>query len=267
MKANQYLWNELTEINVNSPLYDLAGFKSGKSTLKPVELAELGDVAGKSLLHLQCQFGLDTMSFARLGAIVSGVDYSERAIAMAKALSEELSIPARFVCSNIYDLTDKLSDQFDIIFTSYGVLCWLPDLAEWARIIAHHLKPGGIFYIVESHPFLHVFENERTTPHLRVRFSYFPSSEPTRWEPDGSYADRNAKIVHPSFEWTHNLSEIINTLIASGLRIEFLHEFPYMVDDHFPFMDLGADGYWRLKGGNVTIPLMFSLKATKVDGS
>ena len=168
-----------------------------------------------------------------------------------------------FLCCDIYDLPNILEGEFDIVFTSYGVLCWLPDIREWAKIIAHFLKPGGTSYIVESHPFNAVFENERDTTDLKVSYSYFHSSQPTRWEPDGSYADKDAKVMTPTYEWTHSLGDIINALISAGLRIEFLHEFPYSGEDHYPFMEKGEDGWWRLKGSKETIPLMFSLKATK----
>ncbi len=263
IRANLDLWNELTGITSRSASYDLQGFKAGKSTLKSVEREELGDISGKSLLHLQCHFGMDTISFARLGAQVTGVDFSDKAIRLAEQLSAQLNIPARFICCNVYDLPERLNEQFDVVHSSYGFLCWLPDVPAWAKLVARFLKPGGFLHIVESHPFLYVFENERTTPNLRVRYSYFPSPEPTRWEPDGCYADKDAQITHPSYEWTHNLSEIINALIAADLRIDYLHEFPFLCWDNFPFMIKGDDGLYRLPGDHDTIPLTFSLKATK----
>lgn len=257
-------WNEVTPIHAKSRFYDVKGFKAGRCTLMSVEREELGDVKGKTLLHLQCHFGMDTMSWARLGAKVTGVDFSDKAIELAKSLSKELGIEAEFLCCNIYELPRVLKGEYDIVFTSYGILCWLPDLKKWAQIITHFLKPGGTFYIIEGHPFNTVFENERYTKELKVRYSYFHSSEPTKWEPDGTYADKDAKVTNPSYEWTHPLSNIINALISAGLQIEFLHEFPYWCEDHFPFMEKGQDGWWRLKGGKETIPLMFSLKATKL---
>ncbi len=262
-KENLKHWNEVTPIHEKSKFYDVEGFKSGRCTLMPLEREELGDVSGKSLLHLQCHFGLDTMSWARLGAKVTGVDFSDKAIDLAKSLSKELGINANFLCCDIYDLPKILEGEFDIVFTSYGVLCWLPDIGGWAKIVAHFLKPKGTFYIVEGHPFNNVFENERDTTDLKVSYSYFHSPQPTRWEPDGSYADRDAKVTNPSYEWTHGLGDIINALISAGLTIEFLHEFPYSGEEHYPFMEKGEDGWWRLKGNKETIPLMFSLKATK----
>ncbi|UCB52608.1 MAG: class I SAM-dependent methyltransferase, partial [Candidatus Zixiibacteriota bacterium] len=146
MKQNLKHWNEVTPIHRKSEFYGVEGFKAGRCTLMPLEREELGDVSGKTLLHLQCHFGLDTLSWARLGARVTGVDFSEKAIDLAKSLSKELGIDADFVHSNIYHLPDVLKGEFDIAYTSHGVLCWLPDLAEWGRIIARFLKPGGTFY-------------------------------------------------------------------------------------------------------------------------
>jgi SAM-dependent methyltransferase len=263
MKQNLKYWNEVTPIHARSKSYDLEGFKAGKCTLMSLEREEVGDVTGKSLLHLQCHFGLDSMSWARLGAKVTAVDFSDKAIHLAKSLSQELGIDVNFICSDIYDLPRVLKDEFDIVFASYGVLCWLHDLYEWANVIARFLKPGGFFYIVESHPVDNVFENERHTKELKARYSYFHSPQPTRWEPDGTYADKEATVTNPTYEWTHPLSDIINSLISAGLRIEFVHEFPYLCWDFYPFMEKDKDGWWRFKEGKETIPLMFSLKAIK----
>jgi SAM-dependent methyltransferase len=265
MKENIKHWNEVTPIHARSKSYDVEGFKAGRSSLMPLEREELGDVSGKKLLHLQCHFGLDTMSWARLGAKATGVDFSDKAIQLAKSLSRELNLDAEFICCNIYDLPQVLKEKFDIVFASYGVLCWLPDLSEWANIIARFLKPGGVFYIAESHPVANVFDNERDTKELKARYSYFHSPQPIRCEPEGTYADKEAQVVNPTFEWTHPLSDIINSLVSAGLRIEFLHEFPYLCWDFYPFMEKDKDGWWRFKDGKETIPLMFSLKATKVE--
>ncbi len=263
MKINLDLWNEWTPIHQKSKSYDVEGFTSGRCTLHSNELEELEDVSGKSLLHLQCHFGMDTMSWARMGAKATGADFSDKAIKLAESLSKELNIEADFVCSNVYDLPKVLSGRFDIVFTSYGVLCWLPDIQGWAKVIAHFLKPGGVFYIIEAHPFCNIFENESYIKELKLYHTYFYSAEPTRYEPDGSYADRTAKVVNPSYEWTHGLGDIINALLSAGLRIEFLHEFPFCNYDIFPFLEQGEDKKWRLKGNKEIIPLMFSLKATK----
>ncbi len=261
--ANLALWNEITPVHARSAFYDLDGFKRGKSTLRQLEIDELGEVAGKSLLHLQCHFGMDTMSWARLGASVTGVDFSDVAIDLAQSLAEELGLDARFVCSNVYDLPENLSGQFDIVYTGIGAICWLQDLTRWAEIIALFLKPGGTFYIYDGHPFTAMFENERDTTGYRVAYPYFQGPEPLRFEPDGDYAEPGFVGTHTSYEWIHSMSTIINALIRAGLRIEFLNEFAHCDWQFFPFMQQGADGLWRLPENYIQLPMMFSLKATR----
>lgn len=261
LEQNRKLWNAITPAHINSEFYDVEGFKTGKSTLMSVELEEMGDVTGKSLLHLKCHFGLDTLSWGRRGAKVTGVDFSEEAIKLARKLSQETGIKADFICSDIYKLPEVLKKKYDIVFTSYGILCWLPDLNKWAKIISHFLKPGGFFYIVECHPCMNVFDNSKTATELKITQSYFHNPEPIKWEWEGDYADNDAKIEHSSLEWTHSLGDIVNVLVSSGLKIEFLHEFPLCCYKHIPFMKQDKDGWWRLEGDK--IPLTFSLKAHK----
>ena len=260
-QANRESWDQLTLLHEDAPFYDLEGFRQGKDRLRSIELDELGDVAGQSMLHLQCHFGLDTLAWARRGAIVTGVDISEKAIALARSLSDELHIPAAFFCTNIYQLTDVLSGHFDIVFTSYGVLHWLPDLQRWAAIIAHYLKPGGIFYIVEDHPAFRIFRsNERDR--FRAERPYFFSPEPEKFVSKKSYAGVDGE-TQTTYIWNHNMGEILNSLIGAGLRIEFLHEFPYAARAKFPHMVQGDDGWWRLPERHGTIPFLFSLQARK----
>jgi len=261
--SNLGLWEKLTAVNVKSRMYDVEGFKQGKTALKELELAELGDVKGRSLLHLQCHFGLDTMSWARLGAEVTGVDFSPTAIKTARTLAEEINIKADFINCNLYDLPQLLDRQFDIVYTSYGVLCWLPDLTEWGKLIARYLKPGGTFYIVEMHPLLNIFNNETTEEKLEAKLSYFHSPEPTKWTSDCSYADGDKFEQQPSYEWTHSLSDIVNALTSNGLRIEFLHEFPFCVYAHFPWLEKHSDGWFYMPKGMAQVPMTFSIKAVK----
>ena len=265
LQANQKRWDQLTIEHEKSAFYDLTGFRAGKDRLRSIELSELSEVAGKSLLHLQCHFGLDTLAWARRGATVTGVDFSQKAITLAQSLSEELNIPAYFYCTDIYELPRVLSGEFDIVFTSYGVLHGLPDLQRWAEIIAHYLKPGSIFYIVEDHPFFRVF---RAKPggEFKAERSYFFSEEPQRIEGTGSYATDNQEPRGVSYVWDHSLGEVINSLVEAGLRIEFLHEFPYAARAKFLFMEQGADGWWRLPPHqHGMIPFLFSLQARKPD--
>jgi SAM-dependent methyltransferase len=262
LKANRATWDQWTRDHEGSPFYDLEGFKAGKERLKSIELGELGDVRGKSLLHLQCHFGLDTLAWARHGAIVTGTDLSEESITLARSISRELGIPAQFVCCDLYDLPAHLAGEFDIVFTSYGVLHWLRELAPWGRLIAHFLKPGGNFYIVEDHPTFRMFTTEdgRT---VELANPYFFTETPNSNEMTGSYATDFKGQAVSFYMWDHGLGDVINSLIDAGLAIEFLHEFPFAPRAKFPFMQQGADGWWRLPEQYVQIPFLFSMQARK----
>src|ERR1022692_2884479 len=181
---NRKLWDERVESHKHSKFYNVKGFKTGKSSLNATELKEIGEVAGKSVLHLQCHFGMDTISFSRMGAKATGVDFSQDAIDVGSQLAEELKTNTKFICANIYDLKDHLNERFDIVFTSYGTIGWLPDLTRWAEIISHYLNKGGFFYIIDFHPVLWMFDNTS----FDIKYSYF-NTGPIREEVRGSYAD------------------------------------------------------------------------------
>ena len=264
LEANRQHWDELVPIHAKPVVYyDAEGFKSRKMSLRSVEVEELGDVSGKTLLHLQCHFGQDTLSWATLGAKVTGVDFSEKAIAQAWTLSRELEIDADFVLSDIYGLPDVLDGEFDIVFTSYGVLAYHQDLRKWARVISHFLRPEGVFYIAEFHPFAFVFSDADDAADWRVSYSYFHAAEPRKLEPRGTYANRSAQVSTPSYRWTHSLGDIVNSLVSAGLRIEFLNEFPRTVSRRLPFLEEDSEGWRMPKQGHDLIPLMFSLRAIK----
>ena len=262
-EANRKMWDEFAKVHIDSKTYETKGFLEGQTTLKSIELEELGDVQGKTLLHLQCHFGLDTLSWAREGAKVTGVDFSGEAIRLARELTEKTNLDAKFIQSNIYDLPDVLDEKFDIVFTSYGVHCWLPDLNRWAEIVAHFLKPGGTFYIAEFHPFMWVFDNEDPNS-FKLKYTYFHNPEPYEWDVDGSYAGFDAKIEPcVDYEWAHGMADIINAIIDSGLQIQFLHEFPKSSFQHFPFFVKKEDGYWYYDNPEIQLPLVYSIKAIK----
>ncbi len=261
-KINLRRWNELVDINKKSKSYDLDGFKSGKSSLLPIELKELGDVEGKSILHLQCHFGMDTLSWVRLGANVTGVDFSDKAINFAKNLSGELNIPARFIHANLYDIPNILNEKFDIVFTSYGTICWLPDLVKWAQIISNCLKSDGVFYIIDGHPFGFIID-ENQEP-FKVGFNYFSEGNPVYFDEGGAYADPTADLKNQaSFQWDHPMGEVINALLDANLEIEFLHEFPYTFFNIHPDMKEREDGYWEFENLKFSVPMMFSIRAHK----
>ncbi len=263
-EANRRHWDEIMPVHAASDFYDVASFRAGKTKLKPVELEELGDVRGKSLLHLQCHFGLDTLSWAREGAVVTGVDYSEPAIETARSLAEELGIEARFVLSDIYALPETLEGEFDIVFTSYGALTWLPDMERWAQIAAGFVRPGGTFYLAEFHPFAGIFDAEPGVTDLHVRYPYFPSGGPIHFEDDGTYADRDAHFEHRlTYNFPHPVSEVLTALIDAGLRIDFFHEFPFSTYLVWPFTEEASDREWRLTKHDGSVPLLYSIRATK----
>ena len=254
-EINRRLWDEWTSEGF-TPAFDfIERFKDNAEHMRSFELKEVGDVAGKSLLHLQCHFGLDTLAWARHGARVTGADFSEEAIGRAKALAQEVGLEADFVTSDVYDLPKNVKGQFDIVYTSFGVLAWLPDLDEWARIIGDFLEPGGFFYIAEYHPVVYVFDDSPEAVEPRIRHPYFPREEPVR------YTDPKGREV---YGWRFSLSSVVNAIAGAGLDIEFLHEFPFTESQQLPYLEFSKDGWWRLPpkfGGE--IPLTFSIRARK----
>ncbi len=265
LRVNQGLWDEWTLIHERSAFYDLEGFRQGGVRVQPYEIEEVGDVAGRDLLHLQCHFGIDTLSWARLGARVTGADFSAQAIELATRLAADLGLGARFVRSDLYGLPDALEGEFDVVYTSRGVLGWLPDISRWAQVVSHFLKPGGTFYITEIHPVVQAFENEGVAAgELRLQYPYWEHEQPLAFDVVGSYADRSAQLQTPTeYTWNHGLGEILTALIDAGLRIESLREFPW-VDWQLDFLVRDEDGKWRLPPETPgELPLVFSLVAMK----
>jgi SAM-dependent methyltransferase len=262
--ANRASWDERVPIHVESDFYDVAGFKAGRSGLRAVDIEALGDVRGKTLLHLQCHFGLDTLSWARLGALVTGIDFSGKAVEAARALSRETGISGRFIECELYEASSVLDERFDIVYTGVGALCWLPDIRRWAGVVAHFLKPGGTFYIRESHPVLWSLDDAGTRGVLEITRPYFEVVEPMRYEDDADYADATASVENRvTYEWNHGLGEIVTSLIEAGLRIEFLREHQECDWQHLAQMVRGEDGFWRLPERPERLPLMHSIRAVR----
>ena len=267
IRDNEALWAAWTRINAGSEFYDLEGFRRGGIRLRDDEVAALGDVTGRTLLHLQCHFGIDTLSWARLGARVTGADFSEPAIELARRLAVEIGQPeARFIRSDLYDLPERLDGEFDIVYTSRGVLGWLPDIRRWARVVAHFVRPGGTFFINEIHPVVQAFENDGVRPgELRLAYPYWEHPEPLTFEVHGSYADPTADagdVVEHG--WDHGLGEIVTALVEAGLRIESLVEHPSLDwATDFLVQRPGEPGWWLPADAGGELPLMFSLTASK----
>jgi SAM-dependent methyltransferase len=257
-ELNRAMWNERVPIHVASRLYDVAGFKAGKSTLRAFEPGELGTVAGKDLVHLQCHFGLDTLSWARLGARVTGLDFSESAIDAARKLASEVSLEASFVCADLYSAPEALGRTFDVVYTGIGALCWLPDIDGWAKVVTRLLRPGGTLYLVEVHPTSEVFADAS----LELGYDYFHNPAGTPYEGSGSYADPGAKTQHNrSIDWRHPLGDVINALVGHGLRIESLREHDFTVYRRWSFLEERADGTFHWPAGMKRLPLLYSLVA------
>ncbi|MBT8316556.1 MAG: class I SAM-dependent methyltransferase [Lutibacter sp.] len=259
-QVNKETWDKKVSIHAKSEFYDIEGFKKGKSSLNSYELNELGDVKGKSLLHLQCHFGQDTLSLSRLGATCTGIDFSSEGIKQAKTLNKELGLDAKFIESNLYDVPKNVKGKFDIVFTSYGVVGWLPDLEKWAQIIADKLKPGGVFYLIEFHPIVWMFDFLETPP--KLTYPYLNGGAIYE-EYKGTYTNNDAEIISKEYGWNHGLGEVVSSLINAGLEIEFLHEFEKSPYNSFPKMEKTSDGMFVLTEGQRMIPLLYSIRAIK----
>ena len=261
-QQNRALWDEIAPIHLKA-YKEVALLREGEEILDDIELREVGPVEGKSLLHLQCHIGSDSLAWARHGAVVTGVDFSEQSIACANQLAEELELPATFIRSNIYDVRAIHEGRYDIVYTSKGVLCWLKDLQEWGRIIAHYLKPGGIFYLMESHPIIMALEEEESGA-LAFAYPYFHEDAPTTWAAgDPDYADADYVPKNTSAEWEWTVGDIINALINAGLQLEFVNEYEKLFFRMFPSMTT-EDGRWfRLPKYSKKLPLLLTLRARK----
>jgi SAM-dependent methyltransferase len=256
---NRETWNKKVAIHAKSDFYNVDEFKNGKSSLNKYEVTALGDVSNKALLHLQCHFGQDTLSWARMGADCTGIDLSDEGIRLAKQLNEELGLNSKFVCCNVLDVSKYIKSQFDIVFTSYGSIAWLPDLKPWAQIIYERLKVGGVFYIVEFHPIVWMFDYTTNPPKLAYGYH---QKEAIYEEYEGTYTDEKSNMISKEYTWNHSLGEIITSLIDAGLTIECLNEYDASPYNIFPELETNNEGMYELS--NKLYPLLFELKATKI---
>jgi SAM-dependent methyltransferase len=266
------MWDERVPVHLASAFYDLDGFRASQDALRDFEIDEVGDVAGKRLLHLQCHIGTDTLSWVRRGAVVTGLDFSARAVAAAQDLAAQLGLQpqqALFVYADVYDAPTALAGQaYDIVYTGLGALCWLPDLVSWARIVTSLLVPGGFLYLSEFHPVGLCLSPAGTS----LAGDYFEGDAIVVDEP-GTYADRDARTRHTrSMVWRHTLGEVISAVAGAGLHLEFLHEFDFTLFEHVEGMVRGAensatgggsDAVFRLPDGTPRVPLLYSLRAAR----
>lgn len=278
-EENRLGWNLATEAH-NSHKADQAGFfRNGGSTLYPEEIALLGDLSGKSLVHLQCNAGQDSLSLVRLGATVTGVDISDTAVEFARRLSDESGLPATFVRSDVYDWLDEAGrsgEQYDIAFSSYGALIWLSDIRLWARGVASVIRSGGKLVVMEFHPFAMIFSDD-----WRPAYNYFDGTVGTHFETGvGDYVAMSGEVLapsgylegvqnfvnpHRSHEFNWSIGEILTAVAEAGLKLTIFHEYPYMNGAKlFEGMQGDADGRFYPPETMPSIPLMYGLVAEKV---
>lgn len=263
LRINRANWDDRVRVHAVSDYYDLPGFRAGGCTVPPLELEEVGDVREKRLLHLQCHMGQDTLSWARRGARVTGLDFSEAAIRRARALVEDIGMTdrARFVVSDVYAAPTALDGQrFDVVYTGVGALLWLPDLSRWARVVSSLLADGGFLYLAEFHPLTELLGEDGA----RVEEDYFQAG-PTTYDGSRTYTDGPELTETLSVQWQHPLGEVVSALASAGLRVEFLHEHSVTRYQRYPVLEPGAGG-WVFPPGHPRIPLTYTLRATRTAG-
>jgi SAM-dependent methyltransferase len=265
IQANRRLWDERVAVHRadRTGFYSVEAFRRGEDVLGPIESAEIGDVAGKRLLHLQCHFGLDTLSLARRGAQVTGVDFSPAAIAAARALAAETGLSARFVECNVYDAPAALAETFDVVYVTWGALGWLNDIRRWTALVAEFLAPSGSLYLADHHPFAMMLrqEGDRLICHYPWRSA---ADEPIVEDSPTTYTGDPTPLANTrEYSWNHALSDIVGGLLDRGLRLDFLHEHERVPWQIFPAAVAVGDGLYRMPDGFPRIPLAFSLRASQ----
>lgn len=255
---NREAWNKKTVHHVQSDFYNVPAFLDGANTLNAIELKLLDDIKDKSILHLQCHFGQDTISLARLGGQVTGVDLSDVAIEKAKEFAKHTKANCEFIECNIYDLPKHLNKTFDIVFTSYGTIGWLPDLNEWAKIIHRYLKPHGRLIFVDFHPVVWMFDDDFT----KVGYNYF-NTGPIIETLSGTYADRAAPITQKTVGWNHGTGEVLTALLKNNLQLLSFEEFDYSPYNCFKHMIEVEPQKFRIKHLQNNIPMVFAIVAVK----
>lgn len=265
---NRANWDERVGVHLKAPGYDLAPLRAGRGRLNAIEEAELGDVSGLEVLHLQCHFGADTLSLAQRGARVTGLDFSEPAIAAARDLADELGLAdrARFICADLYDAPSAVgkAGAFDLVYVTWGTTCWLPDIRHWAAIVADFLKPGGRLYYADGHPSAYVFDDETKLPDgMPGYFAPYFERDPLVMNDGLDYADPDARLVNATnVSWMHSLSSILGGLIDAGLSLDWLHEHAQVPWQMFHILVKRDDGDWHWPD-KPWLPLAVSLQASR----
>ncbi|HPG41899.1 MAG TPA: class I SAM-dependent methyltransferase [bacterium] len=264
--ANRNNWNDRVgpHLDDQGEFYNVPAFLAGRSSLKNVELQALGDVASKSMLHLMCHIGLDSLSWARMGAKVTGIDFSDRSIQAARNLAAKTGIHAEFILANVYDLPENLNATFDIVIATYGILCWLPDMPAFMAVVSRFLNPGGAFLLVDGHPILNMLEYNEITRYITCNDAYFHNDQPEHCVVSSSYTN-STKILNNSatYQWNHDLGYIVNSLLQNNMRLVSLLEFPFCYYRRYKDMWQDENGYWIFPPPLANPPMLFSVQATK----
>jgi SAM-dependent methyltransferase len=258
IKINRDSWNRKTDIHLNSEFYDNENFIQGQSSLNTIELDLLGDIKGKTILHLQCHFGQDTISLSRLGAITTGVDLSDKAIERAEELALKCESSSKFICCGIYDLPNYLDEKFDLVFTSYGTIGWLPDMNKWAAVINNFLKPNGKLVFVEFHPVVWMFDDDFT----KVKYNYF-NTGPIVESIEGTYAEKDADLTQEYVMWNHSIGEVLTSLLQNGLEVNSFREYDYSPYDCFNKTIKTEARKFRIEHLSNNIPMVYAIVASK----
>ena len=254
-EINKNLWNQKVAVHLNTELYDMESFMAGRSSLDEATLKHLGDVSGKSVLHLQCHFGQDSLSLARMGAKVTAIDLSDVGINKARELNAELNLDVEFICCNVYDLKDHLDQKFDIVYTSYGTIVWLPDLDKWADIVSNFLAPKGKFVFLDFHPVVDMLNWDTHA----FEYDYFNPQKPYIETNQGTYADKDADVTLTEAFWTHSMAEVIQALLDQDLSLEGMSEYDYSPDDVFGEMVKKGEMKYTFKDMDVAFPYFYAL--------
>jgi len=268
IEINRLNWDERAVIHARDTTgdYMLDRFRAGEDALHEIEAAELGDIAGKRVLHLQCHIGRDTLCLARRGAEVTGLDFSAEALRVARDLAAQTGLAATFVQGRVDEAPRHTPGPFDLVFTTWGTICWLPDIAAWARAIAAVLAPGGELYFADAHPTFQAMEDVNGRMVATHDFDT-PLDRPLEITSTTTYTGDPTIMTHQANrEWVHSLSSILGALIASGLSIEMFREHEVLPWRGLPLLVPASDRLWRLPDGHPRFPLSFSLRARKARG-
>ena len=260
-EVNKKMWDARVSVHVKSEFYAVEKWLEGEDKIEPMTLAGLGDVKGKSILHLQCHFGQDSLSLARMGAKVTALDFSKPAIEKGREYNEKMRLNVKFVEANVYNIREHIEGQFDIVFASFGAICWLPDLEAYAKIVNEYLKSGGFFLLAEFHPTLYLFDFDTK----KVAYPYFekPNMEPELDDDEGTYTDGGDGMAGGSYFWPHSLQETFSAFLNQGLQIEQFKEYPYSPWNCFPNMVETGNREFVFGGFGVSFPHTFVLKIRK----